>query len=263
MKLILIKDIDDPDAANWYVDGLIEDQSYRFILDTGASLTSMGSDDYLSRFTTKETKSSAGAFAKANYDLITVPNLRISSLSKTDLTVARAANTGQDKRNVLGMNFFVDQALHFVFESSEVRVLDKSPVAGELLDLFLGERNHPYVNVSWEGGVHAQGVWDTGAGMSVFDLSFVKKHPQLFKPAGHSTGTDSTGAKSETPVYEMKGFTLAGKRFPTTRVVAVDLSVPNSTVKIPMDFILGYPVLRQANWFFDFPRRKWGISKML
>jgi hypothetical protein len=30
-----------------------------------------------------------------------------------------------------------------------------------------------------------------------------------------------------------------------------------------MDLILGYNTLRQANWLFDFPRRRWAISKRL
>ena len=61
----------------------------------------------------------------------------------------------------------------------------------------------------------------------------------------------------------MREFVLGGKKFPATRVVGADLSVPNSTIKTPMDFILGYNILRKANWFFDFPNRKWAITKML
>jgi hypothetical protein len=30
-----------------------------------------------------------------------------------------------------------------------------------------------------------------------------------------------------------------------------------------MTMILGYSTLSQANWLFDFPRRKWGILEML
>jgi len=29
------------------------------------------------------------------------------------------------------------------------------------------------------------------------------------------------------------------------------------------DLILGYSTLSKANWLFDFPRKKWAISKLL
>jgi hypothetical protein len=75
-------------------------------------------------------------------------------------------------------------------------------------------------------------------------------------------GTDSSGTSAETPMYEMKAFELGHHQFPSIRVAAVDLSVPNATLQTPMVFILGYNVLSKANWIFDFPHRRWAISKM-
>jgi hypothetical protein len=28
----------------------------------------------------------------------------------------------------------------------------------------------------------------------------------------------------------------------------------------PMDLILGYPTLRQADWLFDFPAKRWTLT---
>jgi hypothetical protein len=33
----------------------------------------------------------------------------------------------------------------------------------------------------------------------------------------------------------------------------IDLSPVNQAMEIPMTVIAGYPLLRQANWLFDFP----------
>jgi len=264
VKLILVKDTADQDSAHWYVDGTVGDRPYRFILDTGAGLTKMVTDNYLLRFNTIATKDSSGVFSKTKYDLITVPKLRVGPLSKTNFTIALTAKNEPDVKPVLGMNFFKDNAFNFLFETEEVQVIDRSQIPPQLvlLDLFMGENSHPYVDLSWQG-VRAQGVWDTGAGMTVFDSGFIKKYPRLFRRVGSSTGTDSTGTKSETPIYEMRGFVLGGQQFPSTRIVAADLSIPNSTIKTPMDFILGFNVLRKANWLFDFRNRKWAILKML
>ena len=34
----------------------------------------------------------------------------------------------------------------------------------------------------------------------------------------------------------------------------------NSTLEYPMDLILGYPTIRQADWLFDFPARRWTLT---
>jgi len=43
----------------------------------------------------------------------------------------------------------------------------------------------------------------------------------------------------------------------------VDLSRANATLDLPMDLILGYTTLRQANWLFDFPAKRWAITRRL
>jgi len=43
----------------------------------------------------------------------------------------------------------------------------------------------------------------------------------------------------------------------------VDLSQANDTLDQPMDLILGYATLRQANWRLDFPAKQWAITRRL
>lgn len=259
------QDKDDPDSSDVYVDGTIDNKPYRFRLDTGAGRTSIKSDGFTSGFKVVGTKTGAGAFAKTTDDLIIVPQIQIGSLLQSQTTVVRTPKSASNRANLLGMDFLKAFPLHFLYDSRRVEVVDVTALATKvsLLDLFMGENNHPYVDLIWEGGIKAKGVWDTGAGMTLFDSAFMKKHPKLFTKVGTSIGTDSSGTSQETPVYQVTGFTLGGKRFPATKAVVIDLSVPNSTIKTPMDFILGYNVQKKANWIFDFPNKKWAISKML
>ena len=41
-----------------------------------------------------------------------------------------------------------------------------------------------------------------------------------------------------------------------------DLSPLKASTDTPMELILGYSTLSQADWFFDFPRRRWGITRI-
>jgi hypothetical protein len=207
---MVVPDKDDPDSSDVFVDGTVDEKPYRFRLDTGAGRTSIGSDEFTLGFKVVGKTTGAGAFAKVHDDLIEVSQVCVGNLSQSPATVIRTPKNAQDRANLLGMDFMKGHALHFRYESNSVQLIDsKKPLSEPLLDLFVGESGHPYVDLTWHGGVRARGVWDTGAGITLFDLGFVKKHPELFTNAGTSIGTDSSGTTQETPVYLMKGFTSA------------------------------------------------------
>jgi predicted aspartyl protease len=264
IKLIVEPDEEEPGAAAVFVDGMIGGHPYRFLLDTGAATTSVLTDDYLAAFDSLETKDSSGVFAPHSDDLITVPRIDVGPISKTDVTVARVATTNADIRNLIGMDLLKNFCCHFLFDEGRVLVSDDAGCSAgyDLRPLLLGRKFHPYVDVRL-GPVTGQAVWDTGASITIVDMNFINAHPAFFQPAGHSTGTDSTGAQMETPMYMIAAPVIGGVTFSPHRVAGVDLSPVNATIDVPMDLILGYTTLSQANWVFDFPRKKWAISKRL
>jgi hypothetical protein len=196
--------------------------------------------------------------------LITVPSIEVGPISKQNFTLVRGADRGPGKGNLIGMDLLKDFRCHFLFDENRVLVdADDDFGAGYAVqDLFLDNRFHPYVDVQF-GPLKARGVWDTGASITVTDMNFINKHPAFFQEAGRSTGTDSTGTSMETPMFIMAATLLGEAAFPPHKVAGVDLSHVNSTLDVPMDFILGYNTLSKANWLFDFPRRKWVITKRL
>jgi len=91
--------------------------------------------------------------------------------------------------------------------------------------------------------------------------AFWLEHPELFEPIGTSAGTDAHGEQAETPLLLMSGPVIGQRAFGSHKAVAVDLSGVNRTLEYPMDLILGYPTIRQADWLFDFPARRWGVTR--
>ena len=89
---------------------------------------------------------------------------------------------------------------------------------------------------------------------------FWRDHPELFEEIGPSTGTDSSGSQAQTPLLQMAGPVIGHRAFTAHRAVAVDLSAVNAGLEYPMDLILGYPTLRQADWLFDFPAKRWALT---
>ena len=263
-NLIVKPDKDDIEAAEVYVDGKIGGKEYRFILDTGAAKTSVQYDDYTSIFEPIQKNNSSGVFAKSNDDLITVPYIELGPILVKNFTLARMPENSVDRKNLIGMDLLKDFCFHFLFDENRVSV-DSTKEAGidyTLHELFLGQRFHPYVNIQFEK-LKAKAVWDTGAGITIIDLNFIKTHPHFFQKTGQSIGTDSTGAKFETTMFMLRSITIGNIKFPPHKVAGVDLSYLNSTTEVPMDVILGYSTLSKANWLFDFPRKKWAILKLV
>ncbi|MFL5735049.1 MAG: hypothetical protein ACJ78Q_17980, partial [Chloroflexia bacterium] len=131
-----------------------------------------------------------------------------------------------------------------------------------LLDLLLDRASHPYVSV-WFGEARANAVWDSGAGVSVADTSFIQRHPDFFREAGSSEGTDANGRQLQAPMFIMGPVVIGGREFLPHKVAGVDLSGPNATIEVPMDLILGYSTLSNADWLFDFPGKRWAVLKVM
>jgi predicted aspartyl protease len=257
--LIIKPDEEEPGAAEVLVDGTIGGRAYRFLLDTGAAMTRVKCDDYISAFDSVEKRETSGAFSKSNLDLIVVPEIRLGPILKTNFTVMRLPPT-QNSRNLIGMSLLKDHSLFFDFTKNRVEVDAECPPEGAAAcrELTLSSKSHPYIDVSF-GGVNARAVWDTGAGMTVVDSQFVKDNPSLFRPINLSRGTDSAGVTRETPLMAMKAMTIGDTAFPAHKVAAVDLSLIKASTDVPMDLILGYNMMLHANWWFDFPGRKWAV----
>jgi aspartyl protease len=262
LPLIVKQDEDEAEAAEVFVDGAIGGHEYRFLLDTGAARSGVMFDVYTSELKSIDRRTSSGLFAASSEDVVIVPNIRVGPISRTDFTLIRAATDYPGAKNLIGMDLLKDWCCHFFFDESRVSV-----TAGEdhgtgraFQNLLLDRRFHPYVDVQF-GTTLVKAVWDTGASLTIADMSLIEKQPSYFQKVGESTGTDSTGAVMITPMFIASGLSIANQVFPAHRVAGVDLSHVNSTIEVRMDMILGYSTLSRANWLFDFPRKQWAITK--
>ncbi len=249
-------DDESKETAEVWVNGTLNSNSTSFLFDTGCAQTSIPFNEFTSNLKSLGSQESSGALGKATYELVSIDNLEIGPIQKTNWQVSRAKPNELD-RNLLGMDILKEYCLQFHFTQNKVKIISH---ADESLkeDLILDKGSIPYVEITC-GKNKAKAVWDSGAGITLVDLAFLKQNSSLFKKLGSTTGTDSTGSTQETPLYEMQPVQIGGRLFPAHPVVAVNLSHINSKAEIPMDFILGYSTLSKASWSLDFPRRKWGF----
>ncbi len=256
VPLIIEPDPDDPGCATVLVDATIAGRPYRLVLDTGAARSQLEADEYTSGLPAAGEDTSLAAFGGRVTDpLVTVTDLVAGTLRVAALDVTRGAR-GLGHR--LGMDVLGRHRCHFRLDAG-VLDLDVPPDARAGHDLVMSSRGHVYVEVRWPG-VTGQACWDTGAGATIVDHGFWLAHPELFEQIGTSAGIDGNGHRAETPLLTMAGPAFGGRTFGRHQAVAVDLSAVNATLEYPMDFILGYPTIRQADWLFDFPARRWTLT---
>jgi len=262
--LIIEPDPEDVDAAQVLVDAILDGRPYRFLLDTGTARTAVQLDEYTSTFPPMGTNTSSGVFAQVSEELITVPSIKLGPITKQNMPVVRVASSGAVLGNLIGMDLLKDVCCHVLFDEQRVEVdpPEEPGISDTTQVLFLDRVGHPYVDVQFDD-VLARAVWDSGAGITIADLNFIRQHPAWFRHVGQSRGTDATGFTRETPTFTMGSTTIGSKLFPPHTVAGVDLEHVNATIDVPMDLILGYSTLRRANWLFDFPRRRWAVTRVL
>ena len=233
-------------------------RKYECLLDTGAAITTLAWDEYTSSLPVLGEDESAGAFGKSRDDLVETSGFRLGPIELERLIVARLAKD-QNARNLLGMDVLKDWMCSFRFSEAEVRVTQDRLEGGR--QLYLGPRGHPYVDVNI-GSSEVAAIWDTGAGLTCIDLAAIQSNPEYFEPAGNSVGTDSAGMSQSAPLFEVTGLSVGGVTFSPHIVVGFDLSLISSTAERRFDAILGMSTLAQTNWCFDFPGKRWNVSRI-
>ncbi len=259
IPLIIEPDDDDPDCATVMVDGAIAGRSYRFVVDTGAARTYLVDDIFTKSLPRLGQHVSSGVFGPDSNPVATLPNLAVGAMVRDAIEVVMVEARQDGARNLLGMDVLQTHRCKFDFESEQL-VVDGEQTHGVMLPLQMDVGSHPYVEVRWRD-VIAHSIWDSGAGITIVNQDFWRQHSDMFTAVSSALGTDATGKQVEVPTYMMDEVEIGGERFVQHKVAVVDLSATNEGLDQPMDLILGYTTLRQAQWLFDFPRKGWSVTR--
>jgi len=254
-------DPDDPGCAVPFVEGTVAGRAYRFVLDTGAARTTMVADEYTAGLDVVGADEGHAAFGAVSETVVTVTDVSVGPLVSASLDVARADGQGPGE-HLLGMDMIGRYRCHFRFGAGVVDIRPSQGRNARGADLTVGRRGHCYVDVTWvqAQGVSAHANWDSGAGITIVHEGFFQQHRELFRETGMTDGTDSSGRLLPTPLVQVSGAVIGQRSFARHKAAVVDLSAVNATLERPMDLILGYPTLSQADWLFDFPARKWTLT---
>jgi len=185
----------------------------------------------------------------------TVVSIRLGGVDAGDIEVDVADGEQARQVHLVGQDVLAQFRCLYRLAAG-VLVVDPEPPE-RTHPVHVGANGHVHLDTSWDdGSLTASALFDTGASATIVDESFAARHPDLFTPAGSQTGVDVTGASAETRMAIMRGPSVLGVQLPAALVGIVDLGAANRTIDRPMDLILGWTSLSQADWYVDHAGRR-------
>lgn len=259
VKLDIRHDDDSKTSAIVYIDAKVNGQDHKFVLDTGCGTTSLMLSKFSERLFKVGENESSGTIGTEVFDLVEVDQIELGPLVKRNCHVSRS-NTLKIDKNLLGMDVLKSSSILLSYKRSELS-FNERPSGLNLQSISPDPwGSQPYINIKFQDQ-DLKALWDTGAGITIVDINFIKKNPELFELVGESMGTDSTGNDIVTPNYKIKSLEISGHFFDSHEIAAIDMSHVNSKSGNPTYITLGFSTIRQADWFFDFRENGWTVTK--
>jgi hypothetical protein len=261
VRLVLVNDPVDPEAIDVWVDGSVGHVPVRFMLDTGAARCTVPLLDSTRDLGVTGINSGVGASGTGlGEDEVVVPRLCLGDLVIEDVAATRSV-AEPPLSTLLGMTALVRFRCEFRFSDRQLELDGSNSFdPGEWSELTSHVGAQPMVPVHFDT-VGALACWDTGAGLTVVDLGFASAHPRLFEPVRATRGIDSSGVEMPSQLCRMAACRVGGIAIEPSACALVDLSALNATLEEPISFVLGMPAIVQADWSFDFPRRRWSVRR--
>jgi hypothetical protein len=239
-----------------YVRCVIDGARERCFLDTGSPLTLMSSKRFGAY-----TNLGAASFRSASgipqrVETIRIAKFEIDDVSVVDLRIGRANFRGAE--NTLGIDLVGRQPFALRFGEKNELILNATRPELPLTTLGVSAQGLLTIPIAMGEVQEVRALWDTGVAVTSVDKSFIEANRENFEPTKQSArGIDGSGRPLLLQLYRAKKIVIAERSFEDVRVIAVDLSLLRESVSKDIHAIIGFNLIRRADWFFDRKTRLW------
>jgi len=232
-------------------------------LDTGATSSRVLLADWNKDFTVVDQTQSMSASGKVvTCDAVEATNVALESqgsanIGRSKYTLRRCPNS--DGEDLLGLDFFDGTFLTINFDQGILEVGPKATgqMKGPVQRLPILDSGQPLAAVPLNpGGEDVLGMLDSGAELSAADTLFVEAHPEWFEYVTEAAQATDAGGNAWAPkIYRVKNLKVAGMfNLENTHLLVYDFGVLREALGPKTPFILGFNIMSQFNWAFDFTR---------
>jgi hypothetical protein len=239
-----------------YVSCLIDGVKERCFLDTGSAMTLVAKSKRFSAYTNVGNfRFESASGIPEQTEIIQVRSVQIDRVEILDKKIGRTGFRGAE--NTLGIDIVGRQPFSVNFNPQAVLTLN--PPRPELPLTTLQVSPHGLLSIPVElGGVETHALWDTGVALTTIDQNFISAHPENFKATkNYMNGVDGAGKSILVQVFRARKLKIADRTFKDVRVVGLDLTMLRDGVYKDIQAVVGFNLIRKANWFFDSKNRLW------
>ena len=243
-----------PDRRLADVDLLVDGTPARFLLDTGAAVSSVANDAWAKRYPTLGPDTSTGVSGRPEpCDVIQPNEIRLASHRFAAPRITRC------DRNILGIDLLGTVVFQVDLAARALRILPSFPRDGPRHPLRTLRRGHVTVPLAL-GDQRVWGLIDTGADTTVIDSAFVDRHPEAFTLARTEPGTDAHGHAVESKVFRCREVDVGPLKLNDVEVAAFDFGDYLRSRMEGAPLIVGNDVIGHARWTFDVAGGAWSAT---
>jgi hypothetical protein len=260
IPLVVLPDPEDESCLQAWTDVIADDVPLRLLLDTGTPRSAVPHVPPFASGPRRLEPAGRGAFGAApeHEVLVNVGSLRAGDLVTPQLLV-QLQPKGWPHPGLLGMDILGWHRCDFHFDVPRIDLDREQRSHAAWHPLATAPHSTPAIRVEW-GSTSLDALWDTGAGATLIDQSWASRHPEVVSvhPAT-GRGTDATGAEVDHHWGTLAPCRIGNAAFAEQKCAVVDLSRLNATLAHPVEVVIGLPLIAQASWCMDYPRRRWTL----
>lgn len=228
-------------------------------LDTGSMISAVPEDEESLGYTqVGQSRMQAASGTPLLFDLVATEKVMIGDAAIPLASIGRSASITH-QGGMIGNDALADQVVLFDFEKKVLVFSPGGAIGQKLGNAGMGRSSLgdalPIIHLSIALNTLVT-LWDTGVvNPLTLRQEWIDRHPRLFRYKGDSTaGMDAADHRIKAKGYELLAPLDIG---PLSVAPGLLVNGVDFLPEYDFDAILGFDLLRQCNWFFDFPNRSW------
>ncbi len=255
-----------------YVDCQIDGNAELCMVDTGAEYSQVSDQiSGVNRYASLGSIFNIGLSTSApvQSDFVEVQNFAMLGISLGAEKVLREGQLAFPEylsksgvEGVVGNDIFSSYEVFFDFVRKEMHFEEPIPSALVQHDLNVLPSHHVVMKAILNGD-SVNGLWDTGSHLTVVDQDYVSAHSSDFTYLQDlSDQADAAGRPLSVKLYRTKSLSIEDLSFSDVPVAVTSLQNTRGILGgVPVQMLIGYNILSQANWYLDFPNKHWSAEK--
>jgi len=236
-------------------------------IDTGGYRSAISSKYFRGKIVNKRGRKTTGAFVDSNKGSKNVTGVgtrfvlfgKVFKDLKVDvLPFLKITGKSQTHGFTIAADMLLSETLFINFKSQKIGFLKRSEIPlhenGHILKMVC-EKNIPFFSI--ENGKKRMGsVFDTGAGISCMNKSFLKIAIGVEKGSKSVMVVDSHGKKMTLPIMKTKSLRIGGSKLRSHTFVPIDFGHIQKRFKQRLDFVFGLNMMKHFDWIVDRKKKR-------